>query len=315
MIAVILLVLVIGLGFLFGAFDAYEAFYQFTRLHEDWELDEIVLMIPAALAVVAVVAWRRSIQYRREARLRERAEQEVERALAEAVRQEQMRQEFMVHVSHELNGPVNGIMGMLQLLAAEDDPHQAHVDIDLALASARTLKQIISSVITFVDLDKDNVASGFEYIRARELVDACLDRFMPLAREKGIDLAGTVEPGVPERICSHRALLQLILDNLVSNAVRYTDQGRVDVAVRHVAAGGELVLAVADTGRGIGREEQDRIFARYYRGGASSGAADEGLGLGLSLVRHALDLLDGRVELESSSGTGSRFTVFIPLRG
>ena len=306
-------VFIIGLGLLLRAYDAHEALYRFTRLHEGWELDEIILLLPGAVLVLAAAAWHKGLTVKREIRQRVLAEDRASTALADALHQEQLRKEFMIHVSHELNVPVNGIMGMLQLLDSEDDPEQIRQDARLALASARTLKHIISSVAVFVDLEKDGVEKGYETFPARDLLSLSVDRFKPLAVEKGLVLEVEADPSVPETIHAHRPLLQLIMDNLVSNAVKYTDKGSVHARLFHDADRGRLVMDVADTGRGISPEDQERIFMRYFR--SKDTGEVQGLGLGLSLMRHSLSLLDGDVEVTSEPGKGSRFKVSLPMVG
>ncbi len=304
------LALVVGAGMVLASLDAYETLYHFTRTHEAFDLDEYILMVPGALLALAWLVWRQGGWLRREMARRIQAERAARDALAEAVREQQLRKEFIVNVSHELTTPLNGILGMLQLLAVEEDPDQTRSEIALAMAATRSLQDIVSSVGVFVELDEHSVAEGHETFSLRDLLANCLDRFRPLAVEKGIGLDGGVDESVPERCRTHRVLLQLVLNNMVSNAVKFTEHGRVDVRVSYGAGGGEAVLEVSDTGPGIAAEEQERIFGRRYRVGDGS---VPGLGLGLSLLYHALELLGGSVRVDSEPGRGARFTVTVPV--
>src|SRR5947209_9576022 len=145
-------------------------------------------------------------------------------------------------------------------------------------------------------------------LRVGELVDELVSDFRPLAEAKGVRFSGEHDADV-DFVTSDPTKLRQIASNLISNALKYTESGRIDLAVRSVNPQ-QWAISVQDTGPGIAAEEREHLFDEYYRSGRT--AHLEGTGLGLSIVRRLVDVLGGEIRLVSELGRGSRFEVILP---
>ncbi|HET9073522.1 MAG TPA: ATP-binding protein [Solirubrobacteraceae bacterium] len=224
-------------------------------------------------------------------------------------RADQDQRQFLADVAHEIATPVNAVSGFAVALAdgaAADEParREAKIVIDAETARLRTL---LGDLRELTQLD---LVTG-SHVRPLVLVpfaERLVASFRPSAREAGLDLRLEVDDA---EALTDRRLLEMIATNLITNAIRYTPAGgSVQVGLRR--HGDELVLSVSDTGVGIAPEHQRRIFERLYRVDSTRDRATGGSGLGLAIVRRAVDALDGRIELQSTPGAGSRFRVTVP---
>ena len=227
----------------------------------------------------------------------------TERAFAE-----QNRREFTANVSHELKTPLQGIIGSAELLEngmvkQEDVPRfVGHIR-----SEAQRLVTLIGDIIRLSQLDEGDEMPR-ETVDLLTLSQEAADDLKTAAAEKHIAIA--VE-GRSETIGGVRRLLYEVIYNLCDNAIKYNrDGGRVDVTVAADAGGSSIT--VADTGIGIAPEHQARVFERFYRVDKSHSKASGGTGLGLSIVKHAVQYHHGRIELESTPGTGTTIRVVFP---
>jgi signal transduction histidine kinase len=219
-------------------------------------------------------------------------------------------------VAHEVKNPLAATEGWLNLLLSgmvKQDPAEERRMIERSLLRIRTLRLLVSELLNLTAIETGN----FTLRRApvdlpavvREAVEACRDR----AAEKSIELS-LEEPAAAcgERVLADRDALVMIVTNLVDNAVKYTpEKGRVGVGVR--LKGPYLAVCVQDTGIGMSAEEAERVFDEFYRAKNEYTANVPGTGLGLSLVKRLAELHQGRIEVQSSPGKGSAFTLSLPL--
>ncbi|HEY0151263.1 MAG TPA: ATP-binding protein [Longimicrobium sp.] len=221
--------------------------------------------------------------------------------------------EFLATMSHELRTPMNAILGYADLLDAEvagplTDAQREQ--LNRIGASARHLLQLIDEILTFSRIEAGREQVNVERFDLAELARDTAEMVEPMARGK--DLRFPVDTSAePLWVVSDPGKVRQILLNLLSNAVKFTEAGEVRLAVR--AEGDEAVLRVADTGIGIAPEQQGRIFDAFWQVEQSSIRRAGGTGLGLSVTRHLVDMLGGSVEVASTVGVGSTFTVRIPL--
>jgi signal transduction histidine kinase/ActR/RegA family two-component response regulator len=225
--------------------------------------------------------------------------------------------EFLANMSHELRTPLNGVLGMLQLL--DNNPHISGDDkvlLETAMESGRCLLTIISDILSFAQLDAGRLAIGREPARPGEIVDSVRRAFEFEAQERGVALLGRVDDGVPSAVLSDPGRLRQILINLVSNAMKFTSEGRVEMEVAALPlapAADELVLllTVADTGIGIPDERLDDIFEPFTQVDGSLTRKYQGTGIGLGIVRQLARLMGGAVCVESEFGLGTTFYVTV----
>jgi PAS domain S-box-containing protein len=220
--------------------------------------------------------------------------------------------EFLATMSHELRTPMNAILGYADLLDAEvAGPLTAAQREQLGRigASARHLLQLIDEILTFSRIEAGRERIVVERFDLGELARDAASLIDPLASAKQLRFTVSA-PAEPCWMFSDPGKVTQILLNLLSNAVKFTDAGEVRLAAR--ADGDVVVLEVADTGIGIAPEQQQRVFDAFWQVEQSSTRRAGGTGLGLSVTRHLVEMLDGEVEVASTLGSGSTFTVSLP---
>ena len=220
---------------------------------------------------------------------------------------------FLAVMSHEIRTPMTGILGMLDLLSGEPDAESRHERLGIARRSARSLITILNDVLTFSRLE----ASEFELrpgpMRPRRLVSEIMALMAPKAEAKGIALRWTIAPETPEWVLADANRTRQVLLNLVSNAIKFTEQGHVATRVEflgtNVPEAMGLRFEVRDTGGGIDPELLGRVFDSFVRD--ENGA--EGTGLGLAISKHLTQLMGGAIEMTSAPGAGTRARFDIPV--
>lgn len=234
--------------------------------------------------------------------------------LTEARRVEQIRRDFVTNASHELKTPAAGMQALADslLMAVDRDPDRAHKMVERLGQEAARLSQLVRDLLDLARLEEGSTRHTREPVDVAAAVRKQVDRYASLAEERGVALHADLE--TRGQVLAVPTDVTLIAGNLIENAVRYNHPGgRVDVVVH--AADAEVSLEVSDTGIGIPEEHQDRIFERFYRVDKARSRAVGGTGLGLSLVRNAVQRHGGAVSLASVAGQGSTFRVTFPVEG
>ena len=221
--------------------------------------------------------------------------------------------QFLANMSHELRTPLNAIIGFSQVLREKmfGELNEKQADyLDDILSSGQHLLNLINDILDLSKVEAGRMELQASAFPLAEVVENSLSMVRERATRQGVALLTHVDPSVGLLDADERKIKQ-ILFNLLSNAVKFTpDGGRVTLAARTVDDSVEI--AVADTGVGIGAEEQARIFDEFYQVGP--GTTQEGTGLGLALTRRLVELHHGQLRVESAPGEGSTFTVVLPLR-
>ncbi len=227
---------------------------------------------------------------------------------AEAAGQAQSR--FLATMSHEIRTPMNGVIGFIQLLQSTSlDPKQREY-LELLHHSTRSLLVIINDVLDYSKIEANQLEIERIPCNVRTVVNHTYRLLQPLADEKRLTLATHVCDDVPREVISDPVRLQQILTNLIGNALKFTEAGRVSLEVS-TAAPDLLVLEITDTGIGIAPEQQTRIFTPFSQGDASTTRRFGGTGLGLSITRRLCELMGGSLTFTSETGRGSRFTATV----
>ena len=221
--------------------------------------------------------------------------------------------EFLANMSHELRTPLNAIIGFSQVLREKmfGELNEKQADyLDDILSSGQHLLNLINDILDLSKVEAGRMELQVSVFPLAEVVENSLSMVRERATRQGVALLTHVDPSVGLLDADERKIKQIVF-NLLSNAVKFTpDGGQVTLAAR--TAGDTVEIAVADTGVGIGAEEQARIFDEFYQVGP--GMTQEGTGLGLALTRRLVELHHGQVRVESAPGEGSTFTVVLPLR-
>jgi PAS domain S-box-containing protein len=248
-----------------------------------------------------------------EQRLREQAEQ-----LALANR---YKSEFLANMSHELRTPLNSILILSEQLkhnAAGNLSEKQVKHADIVYKAGNDLLQLINDVLDLAKIEAGRVQLKLEPVNIHDLLVELDSSLRPMAEIKGLRLLSHLEPGVPRLIHSDRGRLQQILRNLLSNALKFTEHGEVELAIGRspVSLDEEretLQLVVRDSGIGIDPAQHERIFQAFQQIDGSTSRRFGGTGLGLAITRQLVEVLGGQISLESVPGQGSRFIVRLPV--
>lgn len=241
---------------------------------------------------------------------RVRSANELRRALAEAQEATAAKSRFLANASHELRTPMNAIVGMTALALEEDISLELRDYLETIRDSSDSMLHLINDVL---DLSKFQ-AEEFELdelpFDPRELVEGSTRVLGPAAHAKGLELVCHVAPDIPSRVVGDPVRLRQIITNLVSNAVKFTAAGEVVVELTLVSAQHRrctLSFRVVDTGIGISKEDQTKIFAPFSQVDAATTRRYTGTGLGLTITQHLIQCFGSRLELKSTPGAGSCF--------
>jgi len=223
--------------------------------------------------------------------------------------------QFLANMSHELRTPLNAILGYTELIVDRvygEVPGKIDEVLDRVQKSGRHLLGLINDVLDLSKIEAGQLTLQLSDYSLSDVVQAVVSSVGSLAAEKQLELAVDVAPDLPAARGDERRITQVLL-NLVGNAIKFTDKG--SVAVRVSASDGAFLAAVADTGPGINKEDQERIFEEFQQSDSALTKGKTGTGLGLAIAKRIAELHGGRLWVESTLGKGSTFYLRIPVRG
>lgn len=291
-------------------FEEEETDYLMRRIDENEAIrsrSSRMLGWVAAGAVVLMllfvaVLWRDINRGNRYRRALERANRDNEALLA-------AREQLMLAITHDIKAPLGSVMGYIDLLSRLTTDKRQTLYLQNMRSSSEHLLALVNSLLDFYRLDVNKMEVDSVVFNPSQLFETIRAGFAAAADAKGLDLRLETGPGVAREATGDAFRIRQIADNLISNALKFTDEGCV--TLRADVADGWLTFSVRDTGRGIGPEERERIFAEFVRLRSAQGV--DGFGLGLSIVDRLVKLLGGTIALDSEPGRGSRFIVRIPV--
>jgi len=229
---------------------------------------------------------------------------------------ERVRRDFVANVSHEFKTPLTAIQGFSETLlaGAMDDPQNRERFLGIILEHSRRLARLTDDLLKLSSMDADRLELEIRRVSVSELIESCLETTQHRAAEKevGVELAQSAQPGELPDIAGDRRRLAEILQNLLDNATQYTLPGG-RITVKAETRDADVIFTVSDTGIGIPKSDQSRIFERFYRVDAARSREAGGTGLGLAIAKHLVEVHGGRIWVESEIGQGSQFHFSVPI--
>lgn len=264
---------------------------------------------PETGLVEEIVGVTRDITERRE-------KEDLAKAKEVAEQSDKAKSAFLANLSHEIRNPLNAIIGMANTLLKTRLDEQQKRHLDSMLFSSRNLLNILNDILDYSKMEAKRVSLTYSIFNIREMAAGLEDLFRLQAEEKGLNFSLQFDGGVPENIYGDEQKINQVLNNLLSNAFKFTREGRVRVHVSLVNGPPDMLrFVVEDTGIGVKNEEIPGLFDSFRQLDISPRKEYQGTGLGLSIVKNLTELMHGHVRFESEFGKGSRVTFEVPFMG
>jgi len=275
---------------------------------------ELVLLLLGTLYMIAVLAT--NGEKRKTLESLRIMNQRLVTARAAAEESSKLKSEFLATVSHEIRTPMNGIIGMAELLAHSPLSAEQHSYNETVRASAEVLLSILNDILDFSRMEAGHMIIDEAPFNLAEPAFQMADLLAPAAAQKGLEFVVRIAPDLPESVIGDAGRIRQVLMNLAGNAIKFTHSGHVMVeveAVEHTPSHCRMRFSVHDTGIGIPTGKIENLFEKFTQADASNTRRYGGTGLGLAISRKLVDLMGGKIRVESTDGVGSNFSFDLVL--
>jgi len=229
-----------------------------------------------------------------------------------------IKSEFLANMSHEVRTPLNGILGMLQLIQTTGVNDEQSNYVNIAIKSGMRLTRLLNDILDLSRVESDKLILTETPFSLQDIFNFINQRYSSECEDKNVTLLLKIEKGTPVEVVGDETRIRQIIVNLVSNAVKFTTEGNiiVNIAAEEVSCDGgvDIIISVKDTGIGIADDMMNRIFEPFRQGENSYKRTFQGAGLGLTLVKHLVNLMNGTIKIDSTPGKGTSVKVSISVR-
>lgn len=218
--------------------------------------------------------------------------------------------DFLASMSHELKTPLNSIIGLADFMQSSSDINEIHEDLKDISTSSRKLLELVDGILTVNTLESSDIHINNDNYELRTLLDEINSNMVLRIGDKQLQFKMKYSDDLPI-LYGDKSKIKTIISHLVSNAIKYTDEGVVELSVDGIVVKDKcnLRITVTDTGKGISEEEINNIFDKFYRSEENKDSDISGTGLGLAITKSLVDLMDGKITVNSTVGSGTTFTV------
>jgi signal transduction histidine kinase/CheY-like chemotaxis protein len=280
-----------------------------TRNQRYWNIVVFIFAVSLSLFLVKIIISRtEDILNNTQAKLVESAR------LAEQANKS--KSEFLANMSHEIRTPLTGVLGMIDLLTDTPLTHEQRDYVDTIASSGETLRVIINDILDISKIEAGEFSLAAEPFDLKKSIESISHIFAPQANDKGLDFRVHFHPGESYFVRGDEVRIQQIIYNLVGNALKFTNEGKIEIRVNTGKVIENMMtfhIDVEDTGIGIKQEFLESVFHKFTQADASDTRKFGGTGLGLYITRHLVEMMKGSIHVTSSPGKGSTFHILLPL--